>query len=218
MRFQTPLAAAIALLAFIRPVAAGDDKAAKPPKLVRYTEEETVEQADGLHAEGRTTIYSDLKAVRERRETSVRNFVLLRITDKAMGRMLMTNPEEKTATLLPVDPRITTMLEGRREFYEKSGGTRTEEELEGRKVVKYARKEKGRTCTLWVDAKTKLPVREEMEVPNPPENPNIKLLRYVWSGFEWDPALPIGAKHVDDLFRTDPPAGYALEDKTAADK
>ena len=64
------------------------------------------------------------------------------------------------------------------------------------------------TTTLWVDAKTNLPVRIEQEAVNP--KPNVRRWKWTYSGFEWD----VIATNFDELFSTEPPVGYTLEDHT----
>jgi len=80
--------------------------------------------------------------------------------------------------------------------------------LAGQDVTKYRLTEGGTTLILWVDAKTKLPVRIEQEVLNPSRD--IKRWNWIYSEFEWDPEI----ENLDELFSLKPPAGYTLEDET----
>ncbi len=84
----------------------------------------------------------------------------------------------------------------------------TNADLDGRSVLKY-RLENGKVVTsLWVDPRTKLPLRIEIEKEQP--YPRVARVRWVYTDFEWDP------KGADpgQLFSTEPPPGYAVEDHT----
>src|SRR5262249_28539527 len=81
-------------------------------------------------------------------------------------------------------------------------------ELDGRDVAKYCLREmEGNvTTSLWVDPRTKLPIRVEIEMIDP--TPRIARNEWILTDFEWDPKVADPEK----LFKTDPPAGYAVED------
>src|SRR5262249_62275575 len=98
------------------------------------------------------------------------------------------------------------------DLQQKEGVTREKGDLDGRAAVKYRHAEGRQTITLWVDAKTKLPLRLEQEVIDP--SPSVTRSTLVWTDFAWDPELPQGFRSLDELFSTRPPAGYTLDDRT----
>jgi hypothetical protein len=67
-----------------------------------------------------------------------------------------------------------------------------------------------------VDPASQLPLRFEQEFIEP--SPGVARTVLVWTDFVWDPALPPGFGNWDELFSTQPPAGYALDDRTALGK
>jgi hypothetical protein len=76
--------------------------------------------------------------------------------------------------------------------------------LDGRQVRKYQLAEQG--ATVWVDLRTKLPIRIEQEMKNP--RPNVAQWKWTLTNFAWD----VDIKDPAAFFSTTPPAGYALED------
>ena len=97
-------------------------------------------------------------------------------------------------------------LDGLRELQANENTLDTRAELDGREVAKFRLREGNRTTSLWVDPRTKLPVRVEIEVIDP--TPRIARNEWVYTDFEWDPEVA----DLAGLFSTEPPAGYALED------
>ena len=91
--------------------------------------------------------------------------------------------------------------------------------LSGKDVLKYRIEEEHKTTTLWVDSKTKLPVRVESELTDPKIlHPTVNKMKFVMSDFEWDPKVK-GFDKIDELFSTTPPKGYKVEDlRKKADK
>jgi hypothetical protein len=83
--------------------------------------------------------------------------------------------------------------------------------LDGRETLKYHLREKDRTTELWVDPRTKLPLRIENVLLRP--YPEVAKSTSIYSGFEWDPAGADPAM----LFSTEPPPGFAFEDHTRDD-
>jgi hypothetical protein len=102
-------------------------------------------------------------------------------------------------------------LENLRELEKHKDAVVTKDKLGGREAVKYYIEDGKKTTKLWVDARTKLPVRLEHEILD--QTPNIPLNKWVYTDFEWDPELK-GFKSMDELFDTNPPEGYKVEDKT----
>lgn len=84
----------------------------------------------------------------------------------------------------------------------------TTTDLDGREVAKYRLRDGNETSSLWVDPRTKLPIRIEFEIIDP--SPRIARNEWIYTDFEWDPAVSDPAK----LFSTEPPAGYTIEDHT----
>ena len=82
-------------------------------------------------------------------------------------------------------------------------------DLDGRDATKYCLKERegNMTTSLWVDPLTKLPIRVEIELIDP--TPRIARNEWVFTDFEWDPEVA----DTEKLFSTDPPPGFAVEDR-----
>jgi hypothetical protein len=94
--------------------------------------------------------------------------------------------------------------------------TVTKDKLGDWEAIKYYLEDGKKTHQLWVDKKTELPLRYELEVLD--FAPDIPRNKWVDTEYEWDPKLPKGFKDVDALFDTTPPEGYKLDDQTKADK
>jgi hypothetical protein len=120
---------------------------------------------------------------------------------------------------ISVDPKgkkPQTFLEQLRDLEKHADAKATKDKVNGREALKYYLEDGPRTTQLWVDAKTKLPVRMEIEQLTS-EGPTTKL---TWrlTDFEWDPALPKGINNLDQLFDTTPPKGFKLTDNTKGNK
>jgi hypothetical protein len=212
-------------------------KAAQKYKLVKYKQVQTTDSKDHVGAMTESTVYADLKALRFRIESLNRfqdpddrtNFieeVNVSVQDVPKGRHLMTNthpggkvrPPRKDAWLGRAGgaENRKSFLENLQEFQQKKGVTKLKDKLGGVETIRYRLEEDKQTVSIWVDAKTKLPVRMEQEFTDP--TPDITRNRFVWTDFEWDPKLPKGFKNLDALFDTTPPEGYALTDETKNDK
>lgn len=110
--------------------------------------------------------------------------------------------------------RTRSILENLRDLEAHKDAVATRGKFRGADVLKYRIEEGPRTTTLWVDAATKLPVRMEYESTDPKDTGGGEMIKtkYVMSDFEWDPALE-GFKDIDELFSTEPAAGYKVEDR-----
>jgi hypothetical protein len=101
------------------------------------------------------------------------------------------------------------LLDNLREFQAHAETLSTNADLDGRTVLKY-RLGKGKDATsLWVDPRTKLPLRIEIEKGHP--FPRVTKAQWVYMDFEWDPKV----SDPGQLFSTEPPPGYAVEDHTS---
>jgi outer membrane lipoprotein-sorting protein len=109
------------------------------------------------------------------------------------------------------DKKAKPFLDNLRELEKRKDATVTKDKVDGLDAVKYYIEDGKTTTKLWVDAKTKLPIRMEFEVLD--ATPDIPLNKWVSTDFEWDPKLK-GFKSLDELFDTTPPEGYKVEDKT----
>jgi hypothetical protein len=246
MRLVVPSAAALVLLGTAAvflltttpsPTLADVVQAAEKHKLVKYKQVQTTDTRDMVGASTESTVYADLKALRFRSEsrhhfqdpddrTKFIEEVSVSVQDAAKDRHLMTNthaggkvqPPRKDAWLgrLGGAKDGKTFLQHLREFQQKKGVTQVKDKLSGVETIKYRLEEDRQTVSLWVDAKTKLPVRMEQEFTDP--TPDITRNKFVWTDFEWDPELPRDFKNLDALFDTTPPGGYTLTDDTRNDK
>jgi outer membrane lipoprotein-sorting protein len=189
-------------------------KAAEKHSLVRYTMKQITEDKEGGNGETTSMVYVDLKAARSRSEAKVGEVTLVQIDDQPAGRRLMTNSKEKTATVFTYESKKPkSMLDHLRELQQKEGVISIKDKLDGRETVKYRLEEGGNSTSLWVDAKTKLPVRLEYEMVEP--TPNIARNKFIMTDFEWDPMGQDPAR----LFSTKPPEGYTVkEEKLPAEK
>jgi hypothetical protein len=230
-------AAVFLLTATPSPTLADVGKAAEKYNLVKYKQAQTTDTKDLVGAPTESTVYADLKALRFRSEsrhqfmdpddrTLFIEEVSLSIVDTPNDRHLMTTthpggkvrPPRKDAWLGRVGGEKNGMsfLENLQELQQKKGVIQVKDKLDGVETIKYRLEEHKQTVSLWVDAKTKLPVRMEQEFTDP--TPDITRNTFVWTDYEWDPKLPKGFKDLDALFDTTPPKGYALTDETKNDK
>ena len=115
--------------------------------------------------------------------------------------------------------RSKSILENLRELEGHRDAVATKGKFRGADVLKYRVEDGPHTTTLLVDAATKLPVRMEYESTDPSRTgPGVTKVTYIMSDFEWDPELK-GVESIDELFSTEPSAGYKIEDlRKAKDK
>jgi outer membrane lipoprotein-sorting protein len=109
------------------------------------------------------------------------------------------------------DITTKTFLEHLREVEGHKEATAIKDKVGGREATRYLLEQDNWTTRLWVDGKTGLPVRVEVEVTDP--NPNTSRQTWALTDFEWDPVLK-GFKRPDELFGVTPPEGYTLTDET----
>lgn len=109
------------------------------------------------------------------------------------------------------DSSKRSILENLRELEQHEDAAPIDDELDGKRVLKYRLEDGKTTTTLWVDPKTELPVRLEREIVD--HTPEIARNQWTLSDFEWDPKLE-DVKDIEALFDTTPPAGYQVTDRT----
>src|SRR5262249_40134869 len=158
--------------------------------------------------------YADLTAPRLYSESRLdaRNprSVLLRVHDGR--RHLTTDSRQKTARLDFAPKHYKSLLCCLEELQQKKGVTQRKRDLDGRPTLEYRYAEGKQAITLWVDTKTRLPLRMEQESIDP--GPGATPGTLAWTEFAWNPELPPGLGSLDELFSTRPPAGYTLDDRT----
>jgi hypothetical protein len=206
-------------------------EAAKKHKLVKYKHKQTDFTNDGKVASLDAIRFADLKALRIRSESRHKfqdpddrekliEEVSVSVQDVPNNRWLMTNTHpggkvrvpRKDGALLRIGEegkKTKSFLENLEEFQKKKGVTSGKDTLGGREMVRFRLEEENNTTSLWVDAKTKLPFRNEFELVTP-----TATLKFVDTDYEWDPPLPKGFANLDALFSTRPPEGYSIEDRT----
>jgi hypothetical protein len=221
-RFLPPSAAALlviglvglSLLSGTTAVALADVvKAAQKHKLVRYREQLLTGTDDGTGARRDSIVHADLRAPRLHSESRVADpggeAVFLSVHDGR--RHLTTDSRQKTARLGPAPKGYKSVLCCLEEFERKQGVVQGADKLGDVRVVTYHLEEEKQTTSLWVDARTKLPLRMEQVFFDPAADSQRR--RLVWTDFAWDSELPNGCRSPDELFSTRPPDGYALLDQ-----
>jgi hypothetical protein len=203
------------LLNSTAPMAVADVvKATEKHKLVRYKQRQTTDAKANASGQCDSTVYADLTAARlrseSRREDPDGEAILFSISDPA--RHLETNSRQRTAFLGRTPKGYRSFCCDLQEFEHHKDVTQVKDKLGDLATIKYRFEQNNETSFLWVDAKTKLPVRMEQELTHP--TPDITHTRFVWTDFEWDPELPKGFRNLDELFSTRPPEGYTLNDQT----
>jgi hypothetical protein len=101
-----------------------------------------------------------------------------------------------------------TFLEILQAFQDRRDVVATQDVLDGRDSRKYRLDQPGVSSIVWVDIKTKLPIRIEQELIDP--SPKTRRWKWVYSDFRWD----VDVGNLDEFFSTTPPADYRLEDHT----
>lgn len=227
LRFLAASAAAVVVIGGVgllllhgtaSPALADVVKAAAMHKFVRYQEQQITDTKEQSGEVRTSTVYADFTAPRLYRASHVRDrngeFVLLSVRDGKHH--LTTNSRQKTARLDFAPKGYKSLLCCLEEFEQKQGVTHEKSDLEGHTTVKYRYAEGKQTILLWVDAKTKLPLRMEQEFLD--LSPGVICSTLVWTDIAWDPEPPPGFRSPDDLFSTRPPDGYTLDDQTKGRK
>jgi hypothetical protein len=228
IRFLVPAAVAallviglvgLLLLGSTAPIALADViKAAAKHKLVRYRERQMTDTNDNVGARCDSIVHADLTAPRLHSESRIAypggEAVFLSVHDGR--RRLTTDSREKTAQLDPAPKGYKSLLCCLEEFERKQGVVQSTDKLGEFRVVKYHLEEAKQTTSLWVDARTKLPLRMEQVFFGPIADSPPR--RFVWTDFAWDPELPKGCRSLDELFSTRTPQGYTVHDRTDGKK
>ena len=199
--------------------------------VIRATEKhQIVKYKVSTEGEPAATVYAELTGQRSRHESRTRSAdgkvetLRVSIMDGAQlrGLLLTTETEVATGKTIQKEARVTQLQRGEpKPFHgiKLEGGlldflrevqahkeTRSEKvQLDGRDVVKYRLEDGDHIVSLWVDSKTRLPVRQAFTMPEPDES---EPRQWVCTEYEWDPK---GA-NADRLFSTDPPEGYTIRD------
>jgi hypothetical protein len=191
-------------------------EAAAKHKLVRYHQQQTTDTKGRGATEVDSTVYADLTAPRLRSESRSVDpdgpAIHLSIHDAR--RHLITDSRRKTAWLGPAPRGYKSLLCCLEEFQQKKGVTQGRDRLGRLATVKYRLEEPKQTTSLWIDPRTKLPVRMVQEYIDP--TPDFSRDKLVWTDFAWDPEVPGGFRDLQELFSTRPPDGYVLDDQTKA--
>lgn len=103
-----------------------------------------------------------------------------------------------------------TLLESLHELEQHRDATSAPDKVGRRDAIKYTIEDGNKTTTLWVDTKTKLPLRMEFEIID--ASPQCQRLHMLFTDFEWDPKLK-GFSTSDEFFSTVPPAGFRVTDR-----
>lgn len=193
-------------------------QAAQKHKLVRYREQQITDTNEPIGAGRDSVVHADLTAPRLRSENRFvypgGEAVHLSVHDGR--RHLTTDSRQKTATLDFAPKGYKSLLCCLEEFQQKKGLIQGTDTLDGLAMVRYHLEEDKQTTTLWVDAKTKLPIRLDQVFFDPAAEG--RRTRLVWTDFAWDPQVPEGFRSLDELFSTQPPDGYTLHDRTKEKK
>ncbi len=128
------------------------------------------------------------------------------VTDAARRKVLLVNPERRTATLMEgLAPRLAPdFFRLLRTAHEKAVRRLPEQKVDGRPaagfVIRVGEGERREDMTVWVDPKTRLPFRFEASGEDEKGRP----VRYLLTDFRYDEPL------ADHLFGLAPPPGYVL--------
>ena len=132
---------------------------------------------------------------------------IVTIIDSAAGKQLILNAATKTALLLEAKPAVAPsgqaagvgLLERLRRLTEGDAKPMGEKAIGSIRARGYQVSNLGTPMTIWIDPATRLPIRFESD-----DRIQGKEIHFTASNFQIDPEID------DALFRTDPPAGYAL--------
>ena len=84
------------------------------------------------------------------------------------------------------------------------------DQIDGHDTVIYRLEEDDWTSTVWVDTRTRLPVRIEHLLVGDGTGKQFASLKWSYTDFEWDPKID----DIEALFGTKAPEGYRLEDNS----
>lgn len=132
---------------------------------------------------------------------------LITVVDGIQGKQLILDPATKTALVVegkgakpsPQSGAGVGLVEHLRQLTDKDARPLGEQSKGGVPMQGYVVKMYGQDTTIWIDPKTRLPLRMESTL-----RVDGKETRTTVTDFQIDPVLD------DALFRTEPPAGYAI--------
>jgi hypothetical protein len=222
LQFLVPSAAAamlliaglgLLLLHGTAPIALADVvKAAGKHKLVRYNQQQITDLKEQRGTQVNSTIYADFTTPRLRSESRFDHpdGSATRLSIHDAERHLITDSRRKTAWIGVAPKDYKSLLCCLEEFQQKKGVVQSPQKLGTLTTVNYYLEELHQTTSLWIDPRTKLPVRLEQEFMQP--MPDVSRNKLVWTDFAWDPELPSGVRNLQELFSTRLPEGYVLDD------
>jgi outer membrane lipoprotein-sorting protein len=200
-------------------VAGGLVHVARPPKASATVFEEVARKLRDAHTivyRATSTLEGEPKAVGSmkvrlfyrvpglmRVETDIAGGAAVSILDGARGRMVILDAAKKSAIVLenvkPPEDLAAQTVEELRNLPGKDGKPAGRERIGDVDAEGYRVEERGGTIVAWVDPKTRLPVRIDVD-----QTVADKRVRATLTDFQLDPPLD------DALFRADPPEGYAV--------
>ena len=142
-------------------------------------------------------------------ETDMAGAAPVSILDGNRGRMVILDAAKKSAVVLenarPPEDFVTKTVEEIRNLPGKEAKSVGRERIGGVEAEGYRVERPGGSMVVWIDPKTRLPLRIDVEM-----RVSGKEVRATVSDFQLDPPLD------DALFRSDPPAGYAVQTMNGA--
>lgn len=228
MRYS--IVASVALIAFLFVLATGREsvaladvtEAVQEYSIVRYQEQS--DMINGPTVQSVITLGMNLDHLRM--EMTHDDQTVINIMDLENGVTLGLMPSQNMAMRMPITgthKAAESFLDVIRELQENPETVRTEEDLDGNRAIVFRLTTGEETrddlegyegvpvggpyrTTIWVDPETSLPLMIESFYKGPDRD------RYtIDSHFEWDPEV------ADDVFSTEPPPGYLLQEVTPAE-
>jgi outer membrane lipoprotein-sorting protein len=137
-------------------------------------------------------------------ETDIAGAAAVSILDGTRSRMVMLDAAKKSAIVLenvkPPEDLAAQTVEELRNLPGKDGKPVGRERIGDVEAEGYRVEERGGTIVTWIDPKTRLPVRIDVD-----QKVADQRIRATLTDFQLDPPLD------DALFRADPPEGYAVQ-------
>jgi hypothetical protein len=196
------------------PAFADVDEAIREQGAVRIQVEIDV-QMPNMKQNVKHTIYASTKPLVVRTESADGN---IEIFDVAAGRRLLIEPKNKVATLhvmpKPGAKAPKSLLEALQLHFHVPAQTEIDrQQLDGKEVLVYKTEQATLTNrsrikeTMWVDSKTKLPVKVQGEAVATDPKMSQSFSRVLLSDFQWNP--PDASKV--EFFSTEAPSGFEIK-------